>query len=247
MYKMLLPLLLLISSAAFAADPYVTCRQATWLKVSSTDPIYSLKEKACVPLDVRFYESTNAKAIDYCGAWKKEEAGFSDEPIVKIFNGVENCQNELNEFRRDTLGGLRPMVFNSFFGTGYLYFLDASLPNIDGEGKETGRWTLRDYEWYCGLPGQNFFVRYERIGNKNYMYIEGLSLGVQKFELRGNLGPKLFWANLDMHSPFAQVENTTDSPETNFFVVSDSKGNIITQVSLTYILDPKMDPILTCF
>lgn len=248
MFKILLPFILLISSkAAMAADAYVTCRQSDWQKVSSTDPIYSIKERACEPLDVRFYESTNTKANDFCYKWKIEEAGFSANQDVKIFNSAESCESELHFFRTRSVSSLRPMVFNSFFGIGYLFILDASIPNINGEGKETGRWTLRGEQWYCGLPGQNFFVRYDREGAKHFMYIEGLSLGIQKYELVGNLGPKLFWRNLDLHSPFAQVENTTDSPETNFFVVSDSKGNIITQVSLTFILDPSLAPILTCY
>lgn len=248
MFKILLPFILLTSATASqAADGYVTCRQTVWQKVSSTDPIYSLKEKACQPLDVRFFESKLSIGAGYCEKWKKEEAGLSADHSVETFNSLESCQKELNHFRSTSLGGLRPMVFDSFFGTGYLYFLDASIPNINGEGKETARWTLRGDQWFCSLPGQNFYVRYAQNGVKHYMYIEGLSLAIQVYELVGNLGPKLFWRNLDLHSPFAQVENTTDSPETNFFVVSDSKGNIITQMSLTYILDPKMDPILTCY
>ncbi|MNL18196.1 hypothetical protein D3C87_1393290 [compost metagenome] len=224
----------------------MTCRQASWQRVSGDHPIYSLKEKACVPLDVRFFESTNSKANEYCNDWKNE-AGFSDEHVMRLFSNEAICEDEQNYFRRKRLSVIRPVVAATHWGTGYLYFVDSTTPYVDGEGKEHGRWVQRNEKWYCGLPAQNFFARYDTIAGENFLLLEGLSLAVQRYELRGTMGGKYFWANLDMHSPFAQVENTVDSADKNTFVVSDAQGNIITQVFLTFILDPLADPILTCF
>lgn len=246
MLKMFASLILLFSSAAFAGNSYVTCRQATWQRVSGEHPIYSLKEKSCTPLDVRFFESTQSKAYEYCKDWKKE-AGFNDEYVTRVFSNESSCENELSDFRSHRLGVIRPVVATTHWGTGYLYFLDATTAYVDGEGIEHGRWVQRSDNWYCGLPAQNFFARYETLAGENFLLIEGLSLAVQRYERRGTMGGKYFWGNLDMHSPFAQVENTIDSGDKNTFVISDAQGNIITQVFLSFILDPKMDPILTCF
>lgn len=246
MLKMLASFILLFSSAAIAGQSYVTCRQSEWKRVSGEHAIFSLKEKSCVPLDVRFFESTQSKAQEYCRSWKKE-AGFSEEHVMRIYSNETSCLIDQADFLNKRLNVIRPSVANTHWGTGYLYFLDATTPYVDGEGKEQARWIQRDDKWYCSLPGQNFFARYERIGKNDFLYLEGLSLAVQKYELRGAMGKKLFWGNLDMHSPFAQVENTMDPYPANAFVVSDAQGNIITQAFMTYLLDFKMDPILTCY
>jgi hypothetical protein len=246
MLKMFASLILLFSSAALAGSSYVTCRQAAWQRVSGDHPIYSLKEKSCTPLDVRFFESTKYKADEYCKNWKKE-AGFSDEHVMRLFSNESACQIEQSDFLSKRLNVIRPSVATTHWGTGYLYFLDATTPYIDGEGKEQARWIQRGNNWYCSLPAQNFFARYETVATENFLVLEGLSLAVQKYELRGVMGNKLFWGNLDMHSPFAQVENTVDATGTNIFVISDAQGNIISQFFLTYLLSPQLDPILTCF
>lgn len=246
MFKLLVSITLLFSSAAFAEEYYVTCRQATWQRVSGDKAIYSLKEKSCSPVDVRFWESTDNRTRDFCRSWKKE-AGFSDDYVVRIFSNEEKCEKEKNEFISKRMNVLRPVIAKTFWGTGYLYFLDSMAPYVDGDGVEQGRWILRGDDWFCSLPGKNFFVRYETVLGKTYLVIDGMSLATQRYEYRGKMGTKHFWANTDMHSPFAQVENTVDVAKTNIFVVSDASGNTITQMSLTYILDPKMDPALTCF
>jgi hypothetical protein len=246
MLKMFAAFILLFSTAAYAGQSYVTCRQSVWQKVSGEHPIFSIKEKSCVPLDVRFYESTQSKAENYCEDWKKE-AGFTSDHVARVYSNQANCESAQRDFLNGRLGIIRPAVVTTHWGTGYLYFTDPTTLYVDGDGKEQGRWIQRGEDWYCSLPGQNFFARYETIATENFLVLEGLSLAAQKYELRGVMGNKLFWGNMDMHSPFAQVENTVDVAGANAFVISDAQGNVISQFFMTFILDPKMDAMLTCY
>ncbi|MFS4460239.1 hypothetical protein [Bdellovibrio sp. HCB2-146] len=247
MLKSLVLFILLLAPAAFAGEAFVTCRQVAWRYLADQN-VYSLKTSSCVRIRTNFFETVDGKTRSYCESWSKE-AGVGEEIYsIQSFRDQISCVQNDNEFRQRELGPVRPVEKTDLVGTEYLWFQDSDKPYFDVDvNRERARWAKIDDEWYCGLPGQKFYARYDfQNGNKD-VYVSGLSLNTQKFIWQTSVGGTVFWRNPDGHSPFVYLESSVNIEGLNTFTFKDKDGNTISEFRLTYLIDVFRDPLKSCY
>lgn len=247
MLKSLVLSILLFAPAAFAGEAFVTCRQVAWRYFEEKN-MYSMKTSSCVRVRVNFFETVDGKTRGYCDSWSKE-AGITGEIYsIHSFRDQISCTQEDHEFRKRELSPVRPVEIRGLTGSEFLWFQDAATPYVDADvNRERARWVKIDGEWYCGLPGQKFYARYDFQNGNKQVFISGLSLNTQKFEWQTSVAGSVFWKNPDGHSPFVYLESSVNIEGLNTFIFKDKSGNTISEFRLTYLIDVFREPMSSCY
>ena len=247
MLKSLVLSILLFAPAAFAGEAFVTCRQVAWRYLENPH-VYSMKTTSCVRVRVNFFETVETKTRSYCESWSKEVGIAGEIYAIQSFRDQISCTQEDREFRQRELSPVRPVEMAGLTGNEFWWFQDTTTPYFDPEvNRERARWVNIENEWYCGLPGQKFYARYDfQNGNKD-VYVSGLSLNTQKFEWRTSVAGTVFWKNPDGHSPFVYLESSVNMDGLNAFTFKDKDNNTVSEFRLTYLIDVFREPMSSCY
>ncbi len=246
--------LLSLSGVALAGEGYVTCRQKQWQTVPGADSVLSLKSRSCVRVSSGFFdfETLEIKARRLCQEWQSTHE--VEQLKAQLFADQISCTRDQRSFYK-TQSSLRPVMKETFDGSvEFLLYQDASQPYFDEEaGRERARWAqLEDQQWYCALPGQNFYARYEYGKKETGLVLRDLSGNSQSFQLQLQSGDLLLWGRLssssfeeggDVHS----VENGNGPQGHNGFELKDAAGRVRAAYRMNYLLDLHRDPLMSCY